>query len=134
MNVLTRLRMGEGFSDGERALADAILADPEAFLDNGSKQLTARAHVSKSTVYRLCEKLDCPGLADLRVRVASALADFRRASAGVDVNFPVRAGQNGARSSRRYRRTWRRRSPPRPTCSTPRRWTARPSSCAARSA
>lgn len=85
-----------GFSDGERALADAILADPEAFLDNGSKQLTARAHVSKSTVYRLCEKLDCPGLADLRVRVASALADFRRESAGVDVNFPVRAGQNGA--------------------------------------
>lgn len=96
MNVLTRLRMGEGFSDGERALADAILADPEAFLDNGSKQLAARAHVSKSTVYRLCEKLDCPGLADLRVRVASALADFRRESAGVDVNFPVRAGQNGA--------------------------------------
>lgn len=96
MNVLTRMRMGEGFSEGERSLADAILADPEAFLGDGSKQLVARAHVSKSTVYRLCEKLGCPGLADLRVRVASALADYRRESAGVDVNFPVRAGQGGA--------------------------------------
>ena len=46
MNVLTRLRMGEGFSDGERALADVILADPEAFLADGSKQLVSRAHVS----------------------------------------------------------------------------------------
>lgn len=61
MNVLTRLQMGEGFSDGERALADAILADPEAFLGEGAKQLAARTHVSKSTVYRLCEKLGCSG-------------------------------------------------------------------------
>ena len=27
MNVLTRIRMGEGLSDGERALAQALLAD-----------------------------------------------------------------------------------------------------------
>ena len=96
MNVLARMRLGEGFSSGERALADVILASPDAFLSNGSKQLAARAHVSKSTVYRLCEKLGCSGLSELRVRVASELEAYRSESPAVDANFPVRAGQSSA--------------------------------------
>ena len=36
MNVLARMRLGEGFSAGERALADVILAGPEALLSDGS--------------------------------------------------------------------------------------------------
>lgn len=95
MNVLTRMRMGEGLSEGERALAEVLLADPERVLDEGAKQLARRAHVSQATVYRLCEKLGCSGLADLRVRVAASLPSFRGENAGVDVNFPVRAGQGG---------------------------------------
>lgn len=62
MNVLTRIRMGEGLSDGERALAQALLADPERALGESVKQLARRAHVSQATVYRLCEKLGCSGL------------------------------------------------------------------------
>ena len=96
MNALARMRLGEGFSAGERALADVILAGPEALLSDGSKQLAARAHVSKSTVYRLCEKLGCSGLSELRVRVASELEAYRSESPAVDANFPVRAGQTSA--------------------------------------
>lgn len=96
MNVLARMRLGEGFSAGERALADAILASPDAFLSNGSKQLAASAHVSKSTVYRLCEKLGCSGLSELRVRVASELEAYRSERPAVDANFPVRADQTSA--------------------------------------
>ncbi len=95
MNVLTRIRMGEGLSDGERALAQVLLADPDRALGESAKQLARRAHVSQETVYRLCEKLGCSGLSDLRVRIASALPAFRGERAGVDVNFPVRAGQGG---------------------------------------
>lgn len=96
MNVLARMRLGEGLSSGERALADVILASPDAFLAGGSKQLVARAHVSKSTVYRLCEKLGCSGLSELRARVASELEAYRSESPVVDANFPVRAGQTSA--------------------------------------
>ncbi|WP_346696584.1 hypothetical protein [Thermophilibacter mediterraneus] len=45
MNLLTRLRLGEGLSAGERALAEVLLADLDAFLADGTKQLAARAHV-----------------------------------------------------------------------------------------
>lgn len=96
MNVLARMRIGEGLSSGERALADVILASPDVFLAGGSKQLVARAHVSKSTAYRLCEKLGCSGLSELRVRVASELEAYRGEAGAVDVNFPVRAGQGSA--------------------------------------
>lgn len=96
MNLLTRLRLGEGLSAGERALTEVLLADLDAFLADGTKQLAARAHVSKSTVYRLCEKLGCSGLADLKVRVAGAREGYELERAGVDANFPVSAGQGGA--------------------------------------
>lgn len=96
MNLLTRLRLGEGLSAGERALAEVLLADLDAFLADGTKQLAARAHVSKSTVYRLCEKLGCSGLADLKVRVAGAREGYELERAGMDANFPVSAGQGGA--------------------------------------
>ena len=42
MNLLTRLRLGEGLSAGERALAEVLLADLDAFLADGTKQLAAR--------------------------------------------------------------------------------------------
>lgn len=95
MNVLTRMRLEETLSEGERSLAEVLLADPELALGESAKQLARRAHVSQATVYRLCEKLGCGGLADLKVRIAAALPAFRGENAGVDVNFPVRAGQGG---------------------------------------
>lgn len=96
MNVLTRLRLErDGLTESERSLADVILAGPERCLGEGAKQLARRASVSQATVYRLCEKLGCSGLADLRVRLARALEAYRHEDAGVDVNFPVRAGQDG---------------------------------------
>ncbi|WP_455138749.1 MurR/RpiR family transcriptional regulator [Thermophilibacter sp.] len=96
MNILTRLRLERGgLTEAERALADVILTDPARCLTDGAKQLAARALVSQATVYRLCEKLGCTGLADLRVRLAGALESFRHENAGVDVNFPVGPGQDG---------------------------------------
>lgn len=75
MNVLTRLRLErDGLTESERSLADVILAGPERCLGEGAKQLARRASVSQATVYRLCEKLGCSGLADLRVRLARALS------------------------------------------------------------
>ena len=38
MNLLTRLRLGEGLSAGERALAEVLLADPDA-LDRAVEQV-----------------------------------------------------------------------------------------------
>lgn len=96
MNVLTRLRLGKGLSAAERSLAEAILSNPDALLAEGAKQLARRASVSQTTVYRLCEKLGCSGLADLKVQVSGSLEAFRQEQAGVDVNFPVGPGQGGA--------------------------------------
>lgn len=95
MNLLTRLRLADDLTDAERALADVLLANPERCLSEGAKQLARRALVSQATVYRLCEKLGCSGLADLKVRLASSLDAYRHENAGIDVNFPVRAGQGG---------------------------------------
>lgn len=89
MNILTRLESERALTDAERVLADAILRDPERFLSENGKQVASRAAVSQATLYRLCEKLGCSGLADFKVQVAAALDDYRNAEGSVDVDFPV---------------------------------------------
>lgn len=93
MNMLTRLKNETDLTEAEQALAGVILASPDLFLAQNGKQLAARAAVSQATVYRLCEKLGCSGLADLKVQVSGALEGFRNEKGSVDVNFPVLPSQ-----------------------------------------
>lgn len=96
MNVLSRMRLAADLTEAERSLAAVVLADPERFLAEGAKQLARRALVSQATLYRLCEKLGCAGLAELKVQVSGSLEAWRREEAGVDADFPVVPGQGAA--------------------------------------
>lgn len=61
-----------------RALADAALKDPERFIRDSSKELSARLDASEPTLIRFCQNLGYSGLSDFRIDLALAYAHDRR--------------------------------------------------------
>ena len=96
MNVLKQLQAARGFTEQERAVAFTILEDPEAFLRENGKQLARRSYTSQATLYRLCAKLDCTGLADLKLRVSGALESYRQEDGSFNFDFPILPDQSTA--------------------------------------
>lgn len=94
MNVLKQLQAARGFTEQERAVALTILDDPEAFLRENGKQLARRSYVSQATLYRLCAKLGCSGLADLKMRVSGALDAYRQEDGSFNFDFPILPDQS----------------------------------------
>lgn len=94
MNVLKQLQAAHGFTEQERAVALAILDDPEAFLRENGKQLARRSFASQATLYRLCAKLGCSGLADLKMRVSGALDAYRQEDGSFNFDFPILPDQS----------------------------------------
>lgn len=97
MNSLLKLYRAEGFSEGERAVAASVLADPDAFVRAPAKSIASSCNVSQATVYRLCAKMGVSGIAELKAAVAADASEWRRLQAAdVDVNFPVSEGATAA--------------------------------------
>ncbi len=97
MNALLKLYRAEGFSEGERIVAQWILRDPDAFVRAPAKSVATSCNVSQATVYRLCAKMEVSGIAELKAAVAAGTAEWMRLRASeVDVNFPVCEGASTA--------------------------------------
>ena len=103
MNVLKQLQAARGFTEQERAVALTILDDPEAFLRENGKQLARRSYTSQATLYRLCAKLGCAGLADLKMRVSGALESYRQEDGSFNFDFPILPDQTPAEIIRNLR-------------------------------
>ena len=94
MNMLKRLQRMEGFTAQERAVAAGILEDPELFLRENGKQTAKRCYVSQATLYRLCEKVGCAGLADLKLAVTRAIESYRSEDPDFDFSFPIKPDES----------------------------------------
>jgi DNA-binding MurR/RpiR family transcriptional regulator len=64
----------DGFSPGQRAIATAILADPNWAVQAPIEELAARAEVSAPTIVRFARAVGCEGLKDFKRKLAGALA------------------------------------------------------------
>ncbi len=85
------------WTDSESEIARLIRSEPTAFLELSGKEIAARCHVSMATIYRVCDKLDVDGLADLKVRVSSGLDSYLKQNESFNYDFPVRPQEDGVR-------------------------------------
>lgn len=92
MNILTRLQQMPNPTESEQTLIQYILASPNEFIGQNAAQITKKAYVSVSTIYRLCEKLDLNGLAELKVQVAASLPSFTKEDPNFNFGYPFGQG------------------------------------------
>jgi glucokinase len=60
-------------SPAELRVADHVLAQPRAVLNEPIAEIARAAQVSQPTVIRFCRTLGCEGLSDFKLRLASGL-------------------------------------------------------------
>jgi glucokinase len=60
-------------SPAEARVAEAVLAHPRAALTDPVNEIARKAGVSQPTVIRFCRSMGCEGLADFKLKLASAL-------------------------------------------------------------
>jgi DNA-binding MurR/RpiR family transcriptional regulator len=77
-------------SPAERAIADVILADPDAANDLTSSHMARLARSSEATVTRFCRSIGLSGYAQLRLRLALAL-ERRRSGEQADSGLAMLA-------------------------------------------
>ena len=77
MNVLEALGQGHGFTDGEVAIAEYLLAHADEISGMPIGTLASEMHRSKSSIVRLCRKIGLEGYRDLRIQIARDLERVR---------------------------------------------------------
>lgn len=76
---LIELRLDQ-FSGQERAVATVVIEDPAAAMESTIEQLAQAAGCSEATVTRFCKTIGLRGYPQLRLRLAAAATERRRAS------------------------------------------------------
>ncbi len=92
--VLSRIDGSRRFaSPAFRNIGDVIVSEPEIILNQTSRELAARAHVSEATVVRFCQWLGFTGLPELKAALAVDLlmpySTYERVVPGDDANTVI---------------------------------------------
>jgi len=93
INIFTNLQNNKTLSHSEQQLANYILENPNKILQMNATQLAKECFVSSATIYRLCDKLNLSGFADLKVRISSSMNDYMKTDKEFNFNFPVNQKQ-----------------------------------------
>lgn len=94
MNIYVQIRQClEEFSVNEKKLADYLLAHPDRVLPMTADRLAGELYISKSAVYRFCDKMKLAGYGELKRRLAADLYDYMHEKE-FDYDFPVQKGQS----------------------------------------
>ncbi len=91
MNIYESLKQIE-CSNNEKILRDFILEDPNRFLDMKTDEVAKQLHISRSTIYRLCEKLNVDGISNLKIRLFSDIDSWKESQSDFNFDFPVKDG------------------------------------------
>ena len=75
MNLYAKFNTIHDFSFNEQAVVDFIIEDPNQFLGMTTEEICEHCYVSKSTIHRLCKKLDVEGVKELKVLVTMSMID-----------------------------------------------------------
>ncbi|RYL95701.1 MurR/RpiR family transcriptional regulator [Sporolactobacillus sp. THM7-4] len=65
-------------SEKERKIADYILKNPEETIHSSINQVSARLSVADATVFRFCRRLEFKGFQEMKITLASDIAQDRR--------------------------------------------------------
>ena len=87
MSIFTKLEYMQGWTQAEKQIVALILEDPANAVELTSRQLAQKANTSLSTIYRVCEKLEIGGYADLRFQIMQELPNKRQTISDYDAPF-----------------------------------------------
>lgn len=94
MNIYVQISQClEDLSANERKLAEYLLAQPDSVLQMTADRLASELYISKSAVYRFCDKLKLAGYGELKRRLASDMSDYLLEKE-FDYDFPVQKGHS----------------------------------------
>ncbi len=88
MNKLEKLELGYK----EEKIRALILDDPDGFVTMGIEEVMERSGAARATFYRLCDKLQVSGFADLRIHINKDKEDWKKTNTAFDFNYPVEDG------------------------------------------
>lgn len=96
MSIFSKLEYMQEWTQAEKQLVQLILEDPTLVMDLPSRQLAKKANTSLSTIYRVCEKLEIGGYANLRFQIMQELpfkekkeTDFDRPFKADDTDYEL---------------------------------------------
>ena len=107
MNIFHKLKTGQ-FSQVEQSIVDLILEDPSALTRMSPQQLSKKCYVSKSSLYRLCEKLGLQGYADLKAQVLASMDEYLMEGESFDYDFPIKENQTSYQIMQNLKETYHR--------------------------
>lgn len=90
MNIYMKLEHFQDFTKNEEVLVHFILDNPDRFLRMSTKEICQECYVSTPTLYRLCQKLNLSGLAELKMLMSASLDDYLRNNDHFDFNYPIK--------------------------------------------
>lgn len=93
MNIFTKLNEFKNFTMNEKTLAEYILKHPQQVLSMSTQDLAQACFISVSTIYRLCNKCNLSGYAELKLKITRSLDDYTKKDQDFDFNFPVKHSQ-----------------------------------------
>lgn len=91
MNIYQKLKLSM-LSTNESIIRDAILKDPFQFASLTPAKISDEYHISRATLYRLCDKLELKGFHDLKVRLLSDYDSYQDSVKAFDFDYPVQSG------------------------------------------
>lgn len=93
MNIFSKFEYLNDLTDSEKILVDYIKDNPDSFIKMSASDISKTCYVSTSSVYRLCNKLGCSGLSELKVQVSASLTDYIHRPKDFDYDYPIKPNQ-----------------------------------------
>lgn len=94
MNIFIRLTKLTKLTQSEKTLVDYILRSPTNIIKMSAKEISQDSYISVSTIYRLCQKLEVSGLAELKVQISMQLDDYIKEDRCLDYNYPFKKNES----------------------------------------
>lgn len=91
MNIFSKMDELVDLTNNEKILVEFIKSKRFNFIKLEVDDICRQSFVSKSTIYRLCKKLNLSGIAQLKVAVSAGLKDYIQDE--IDYDFPIKRNQ-----------------------------------------
>lgn len=87
MNLFTKIKAMNSFTESEQTFIDFIFNHPYDVIQLNLQQLSKTSYVSISTIYRVMEKLEINGLNQLKLQISESLKNNENLK-NIDYNYP----------------------------------------------
>jgi len=88
VTIISQLTKADKFNGSEKQLADYILKNKEAVLNQSIQSLATATFSSTSTIVRLCRKIGLKGYKDFKIKLSAELQQHYNDISAVNPDFP----------------------------------------------